>query len=153
MALSSSTTISHKFSFTTKSPISVTKSHKNTRISSCKKSSEEANDHRSYSRGRRSHLVDENLIVLRQRIHEMKMVERNYEPPEEWMEWEKRYYASYDSYICEAMGLLQAQLMNTRPSLALGIMALIAVSVPTSTAMVVSRLVDVITSVLAAIHL
>ncbi|KAL6982114.1 hypothetical protein U1Q18_023730 [Sarracenia purpurea var. burkii] len=38
--------------------------------------------------GRRRGQVDENLIVLRKRIHEMKMKERNYEPPSHWMEWD-----------------------------------------------------------------
>ncbi|TXG57242.1 hypothetical protein EZV62_018555 [Acer yangbiense] len=80
-------------------------------------------------------VVDESMIVLRKRLHEMKMVERNYEPPTEWMEWEKRYYTSYDSIICEVMGVSQSCLMNTRPSLALGMLALVLLSVPTSTAM------------------
>ncbi|KAI4313824.1 hypothetical protein L6164_026774 [Bauhinia variegata] len=87
-------------------------------------------------------LVDESMIVLRKRIHEMKMMERNYEPPSDWMAWEKRYYTSYDSMICDAMGILQTQLMNTRPSLALGIIALVAMSVPTSAAVVLSHLLD-----------
>ena len=55
------------------------------------------------------------------------MMERNYEPPSEWMHWEKQIYTSYDSFICEMMGLLQIQLMNTRPSLALGILALLII--------------------------
>ncbi|KAK8498689.1 hypothetical protein V6N12_000991 [Hibiscus sabdariffa] len=49
--------------------------------------------------GRRRRPVDEDMIVLRKRIHEMKMVDRNYEPPTNWMEWEKRYYTSYDSIL------------------------------------------------------
>ncbi|GKV14461.1 hypothetical protein SLEP1_g25341 [Rubroshorea leprosula] len=28
------------------------------------------------------------MIVLRKRIHEMKMIERNYELPEDWMDWD-----------------------------------------------------------------
>lgn len=80
-------------------------------------------------------LVDENMIVLRKRIHEMKMVERNYEPPSHWMDWEKKYYTSYDTLICQVMGFLQSQMMNTRPSLALGIVILVLFSVPTSSAM------------------
>ncbi|KAA8529082.1 hypothetical protein F0562_033430 [Nyssa sinensis] len=89
-------------------------------------------------------LVDEDMIVLRKRIHEMKMVERNYEPPSGWMEWEKRYYnSSYDSDICEAMEYLQTLLMETRPSLALGMVALIALSVPTSTALIAFQLMEV----------
>ncbi|XP_020210236.1 uncharacterized protein LOC109795207 [Cajanus cajan] len=87
-------------------------------------------------------LVDESMIILRKRIHEMNMIERNYEPPSDWMDWEKRYYTSYDSIICEAVGVLQTHLMNTRPSLALGAMALVAISVPTSTAVLFFHLVD-----------
>ncbi|KAG2301755.1 hypothetical protein Bca52824_030406 [Brassica carinata] len=52
-------------------------------------------------------MVDENMILLRKRIHEMKMVERNYEPPSHWTEWEKRFYSSYDSVICDSVGLLR----------------------------------------------
>ncbi|KAJ6988148.1 hypothetical protein NC653_021163 [Populus alba x Populus x berolinensis] len=98
------------------------------RISASRRESHDQN----YFSGR---IVDENMIVLRKRIHEMKMVERNYEPPANWMEWEKRYFTSYDSLICEMMGFLQSQLMDTRPGLALGFIALISLSVPMATAM------------------
>ncbi|TKY50939.1 hypothetical protein E2542_SST22446 [Spatholobus suberectus] len=98
-------------------------------------------------------LVDESMIILRKRIREMNMIERNYEPPSDWMDWEKRYYTSYDSIICEAVGVLQTQLMNTRPSLALGAMTLVAISVPTSTAVVFFHLVELAKAVLAGVHL
>lgn len=98
-------------------------------------------------------LVDENLIVLRKRIHEMKMVERNYEPPEDWMEWEKHLYTSYDACICDAMGLLQTQLMNTRPSLVLGMLAIVTLSVPASTFLIFSHFVEIVDRVLAGVHL
>ncbi|KAK7280363.1 hypothetical protein RJT34_25427 [Clitoria ternatea] len=98
-------------------------------------------------------LVDESMIILRKRIHEMNMMERNYEAPEDWMEWEKRYYTSYDSIICEAMGILQTQLMNTRPSLALGAMALVAISVPTSTAVALFHLLNFCKATLPGFHL
>lgn len=81
----------------------------------------------------------------------MKIIERNYEPPAEWMDWEKKHYASYDTYICEAMGFLQAQLMNTRPSFAIGMMALVALSVPTSAAVVVSHFFDIVNAGAAGI--
>lgn len=87
--------------------------------------------------------VDESLIVLRKRIHEMKMVERNYEPPQHWMHWEKQCYASYDEYICNLVGCLQSYLMNTRPSLALSMMLLVTVSVPASTVMILLRFMEV----------
>ena len=102
----------------------------------------------NYHSGR---LVDENMIVLRKRIHEMKMVERNFEPPSDWMDWEKRYYTSYDSLICEIMGILQSQLMNTRPSLAFGMMALIILSVPTSTGVVLFHLMEIAKGFMAGI--
>lgn len=86
-------------------------------------------------------------------MHEMKMIERNYEPPADWMDWEKQYYASYDEFICKFVGFLQSQLMNTRPSLALGILALVAVSVPASTFMVVVRLLEAANGVMSAVHL
>ncbi|XP_043699114.1 uncharacterized protein LOC122649918 [Telopea speciosissima] len=92
-------------------------------------------------RSRTGKLVDENMVVLRKRIQEMKMVERNEEAPEYWMEWEKRYYTNYYySDVYEAVGLLQTQLMETRPSVALGMVALVIVSVPTSTFMVALHL-------------
>ncbi|XP_028779572.1 uncharacterized protein LOC114735952 [Neltuma alba] len=98
-------------------------------------------------------MVDESMIILRKRIHEMKMIEKNYEPPEDWMDWEKRYYTSYDSMICEALGVLQTQLMNTRPSLALGMIALLAMSVPTSSAFLLYHLVELCKQILGGIHL
>ncbi|KAK9277470.1 hypothetical protein L1049_007014 [Liquidambar formosana] len=108
----------------------------------------------AYGRDYHSNLVDESMIVLRKRIHEMEMVERNHEPPRDWMEWERRYYSNYDSDICEAVGFLQSQLMNVRPSLALGMMALIALSVPTSTAVIVFHLVELAKGIsFAGLHL
>ncbi|XP_021896282.1 uncharacterized protein LOC110813446 [Carica papaya] len=99
--------------------------------------------------------VDENMIVLRKRIHEMKMVERNYEPPANWMEWEKRFYTSYDSFIYQLVGALQSRLMNTRPSLALGMIALVVISVPVSSGMVFIQLLEMVKMGLGAgsIHL
>ncbi|XWS69302.1 hypothetical protein CRYUN_Cryun04dG0167500 [Craigia yunnanensis] len=99
-------------------------------------------------------LVDENMIVLRKRIHEQKMIEHNYEPPEDWMEWEKRYYTSYDSIICDVLCVLQSQLMNTRPSLALGMLVLIMLCVPTSAAVMFFHLMEITKGVVVAgIHM
>ncbi|WMV16905.1 hypothetical protein MTR67_010290 [Solanum verrucosum] len=87
------------------------------------------------------------MIILRKRVHEMKVIERNYEPPAEWMEWEKQYYANYDELICNLVGYLQMQLLSTRPSLSLGMLILLIISVPASTAMIFSHFVH-LTSVL-----
>ncbi|KAI3516680.1 hypothetical protein L1887_15629 [Cichorium endivia] len=97
------------------------------------------------------HMVDENMIVLRKRIHEMKIVEGKYEPPSEWMDWEKRNYVSYTAYISEVMTVLQSMLMNTRPSLALGMMVLIALSMPVSSYVVISNAMGIVNGVLKAV--
>ncbi|CAH8386963.1 unnamed protein product [Eruca vesicaria subsp. sativa] len=89
-------------------------------------------------------LVDENMIVLRKRIHEMKMVERNYEPPSDWMDWEKRFYSNYDSVICGSVGLLQSFLMNSRPSVAIATLLLVLISVPVSSSVLAFRLLDLL---------
>ncbi|KAK3003217.1 hypothetical protein RJ639_018890 [Escallonia herrerae] len=109
-----------------------------------------ASGRESYYGGRR---VDESMIVLRKRIHEMKVMERNYEPPRDWMEWEKQYFACYDENICGLVGLLQLALMNTRPSFALGMLALITMSVPASVVMVASHLTEAAGAAFSAIHL
>ncbi|KAJ0257037.1 Mediator of RNA polymerase II transcription subunit [Hirschfeldia incana] len=97
-------------------------------------------------------LVDENMVVLRKRIHEMKMVERNYEPPTHWMQWEKRIYCGYDATICDALCILQTSLMNSRPSVAFGTLLLILVSVPVSTAFFAFRILDILLWLVNAIQ-
>ncbi|KAJ4869113.1 Uncharacterized protein Rs2_01374 [Raphanus sativus] len=97
-------------------------------------------------------VVDENMVVLRKRIHEMKMVERNYEPPSHWMQWEKRFYCGYDASICDALCILQTFLMNSRPSVAFGALLLVLVSVPVSTAFFAFRILDILLWLINAIH-
>ncbi|KAM7478228.1 hypothetical protein LguiA_026441 [Lonicera macranthoides] len=77
-------------------------------------------------------LVDENMIVLRMRIKDMKMSGTSQMPPSDWMEWEKQYIRDYYEDVCDGVGLLQMCLMNTRPCLAMGMVALVALSVPIS---------------------
>ncbi|KAJ8761314.1 hypothetical protein K2173_001370 [Erythroxylum novogranatense] len=97
-------------------------------------------------------MVDESMIVLRKRIHEMKMIERNYEPPVEWMEWEKQCYASYDEFVCKFVGYLQSRLMNSRPSVALLMLFLVSVSIPVSTVTIGLRLMEVAHHLLSAVY-
>jgi hypothetical protein len=103
-------------------------------------SNKDAYDH--YGHDYDGKVVDENMIILRKRIHEMRMEETNYEPPSHWMEWEKRYWANYGSDICEAIGFLQSLLMNARPSFALGVVALVMLSVPTSMVVIIFHLME-----------
>lgn len=103
-------------------------------------------------RGDQGKMVEEGMIVLRKRIHETKMFEKNYEPPSEWMEWEKQYYSSYDSMICDVMGLLQSWLMESRPSMVLGAVALIIVSLSTTSALAIYHLLRMATAILSGMH-
>ncbi|TYG40047.1 hypothetical protein ES288_D12G062200v1 [Gossypium darwinii] len=96
-------------------------------------------------------LVNESLIVLRKRIHDLKIIERNYEPPADWMEWEKQYYTSYNEFICQILGLLQSYLMNTKPSSALGILALVTIYLQASIIMDSVHLVQAANGVLSTI--
>ncbi|KAE8730113.1 ABC-2 type transporter family protein isoform 1 [Hibiscus syriacus] len=90
-------------------------------------------------------LVDESMIVLRRRIHEMTTSEKNYEPPRHWMDWEKEYKKeNYDRDVCEAAGYLQSKLMETRPSLALGMALLFLFTLPTSFAVVMYHVMHMI---------
>ncbi|KAF3777525.1 hypothetical protein EJ110_NYTH45570 [Nymphaea thermarum] len=57
-----------------------------------------------------SRIVDENMFLLRKRIHEMKMVERNYEAPAGWMDWEKKYHLAYASHAHENISFRQSTL-------------------------------------------
>ncbi|XP_047943956.1 uncharacterized protein LOC125190649 [Salvia hispanica] len=92
-------------------------------------------------------VVDENMIVLRKRIHEMKVREADCELPREWMEWERRVYVGYDAIICDAVGHLQSYLMDTRPGFALAMLALLAFSVPTSTALLLYNFMAVVSGI------
>ncbi|CAL0316386.1 unnamed protein product [Lupinus luteus] len=86
----------------------------------------------SYGHDYDGKLVNENMVILRMRMQEIKMVEMATEAPSNWSEWEKNYCVDYVSDVCEAIGLLQRFFMNTRPSLALGIMVLLMLSMSMS---------------------
>ncbi|CAL5372558.1 unnamed protein product [Camellia sinensis] len=87
--------------------------------------------------------VDEGMIVLRMRIRELKLSEMSHVLPSDWMEWEKKYYENYNEDVCEAMGWLQSVLMNTRPSLAMGMVALVALSLPFSSFVFILQAIEV----------
>ncbi|KAJ1699604.1 hypothetical protein LUZ63_008116 [Rhynchospora breviuscula] len=98
---------------------------------------------RTESQHANNRLVDESMITLRKRMHEAKLAERNYEPPSGWMDWEKRYYIQYSTDVFELVGLLQDLLINTRPSVALGLMTIVAISVTTTSILGLHLLIDV----------
>ncbi|KAK9063697.1 hypothetical protein SSX86_017569 [Deinandra increscens subsp. villosa] len=73
-------------------------------------------------------MVDENMIVLRERIRQMKQVGGGDGDrlPDNWMKWEKAYTCSgcYYSDVYEAVAFLQRFLIESRPSVAVGLVVL-----------------------------
>ncbi|KAL0424662.1 UNVERIFIED_CONTAM: hypothetical protein Sradi_1001000 [Sesamum radiatum] len=101
-------------------------------------------------KGRHDHkLVDENMIVLKMRIQEIKRKEEELSQAvrtsnSSWMEWEKQWCKNeYESDVYEAVGFLQIMLMNTRPSLVLGLLALLMFTTSTSLALVLRSLLGI----------
>eukprot|EP00253_Pinus_taeda_P024755 PITA_24755 len=74
-------------------------------------------------------MVDANMIVLRKRILDLKMQEKNYKTPEEYMEREKDWYPGYHARVFMVMEWLQSALINTRPIVAICVLSLISASV------------------------
>eukprot|EP01018_Ginkgo_biloba_P027233 Gb_02070 [translate_table: standard] len=87
-------------------------------------------------------IVDANMIVLRKRMHDLKLQEGNYEFSEEWVEWEKKLYVSYHSTIFQVIGRLQHILLNTRPSVAIALLVSICVFATTSVTLVFFHLIS-----------
>ncbi|KAI3816556.1 hypothetical protein L1987_16258 [Smallanthus sonchifolius] len=94
-------------------------------------------------------MVDENMITLRERIRKMKAeMETNdgadQRLPDDWMQWEKTYIYSgcYHSDVYEVVAFLQRFLMDIRPSVALGLVALFIVGGSTMAVMVLQCLIN-----------
>lgn len=107
------------------------------------------------------------MIVLKMRIKKLKVVESvggggggdggqesSAAPvaPAEWKEWEKRVFTHYHEGVCDTVEMVQSYLMNTRPSVAVGVAALIAMSVPLSTSVVFANALKVARALLAGCH-
>lgn len=117
------------------------------------------NAHQDESNGKS---VDENMIVLKMRIKKMKVLESGggakgggmAAPPssDHWTEWEKKVFRQYHEGVYDSIEMLQAYLMNTRPSVAMGIMALIAMSVPLCSSAVMMNFLKVAKGLLAGCH-
>ncbi|KAL2551873.1 hypothetical protein Fot_05492 [Forsythia ovata] len=99
--------------------------------------------------------VDENMSVLRLHIKKMKMLESSrtsQKPSSDWMEWEKKIFTRYHEDVCEVVALLQSYLMNTRPSVALGVLALVAMSVPLSSSVAMVNILKIAKGLLEGCH-
>ncbi|CAO2204875.1 unnamed protein product [Urochloa humidicola] len=102
-------------------------------------------------------MVDEGMLVLRRRIHEMRAAERGWEPPEE--EWaaareeEERYGTYDDADVCGGLlAALQGFLVGSRPGVGVGILAVLALAVPASAFALVTHLLDASRAVVSNLH-
>ncbi|KAF3785308.1 hypothetical protein EJ110_NYTH28266 [Nymphaea thermarum] len=91
--------------------------------------------------------ADRRLAALRKRIHEVSMVERKEEAPLNWMEWEKKYYVCYEEdgervRISTIMKRFLRGIASRR--LAVGVLGLVALSVPTMVLVVFVFLVEIL---------
>lgn len=83
------------------------------------------------------------MILLRMRIREIEMVEMNKSTKGSApSEWEKKYFANYGSDVCDAVGMLQRVLMNTRPALAVPMLALLMITMSMSMSLGVFHMVE-----------
>ncbi|XP_075475614.1 uncharacterized protein LOC142506804 [Primulina tabacum] len=101
--------------------------------------------------------VDENMIVLRMRIKKMKALEvaskeRVTPSSEDSKEWEKKLFALGHENVYETTENLQSYLMKTKPSVALGMLALFVMCVPLSSPFAVDNVLKVVKGLLAGCH-
>ncbi|KAL8035048.1 hypothetical protein ABFX02_12G072100 [Erythranthe guttata] len=98
-------------------------------------------------------LVDQNMVVLKMRIQEMRIKEEslgargpNDDHRRNWLDkWENECwpYEDYNSDVLEAIGLLQNLVMNTRPSFVFAVVALFIFSASTSVALVLTYFLSI----------
>jgi len=92
-------------------------------------------------------LVDEDMATLRRRIREARAESSEDDDifyddvdvggagiplPTEWTELERRHHGSYLAGVRSAVGLLEVLLVNTRPGLGAGLLAMLLLGVPAS---------------------
>ncbi|KAL6627529.1 hypothetical protein ACP70R_031255 [Stipagrostis hirtigluma subsp. patula] len=120
--------------------------------SSTVRASASRRDDAEFGCGGGGRMVDEGMVVLRRRIHEMRAAERNWEPPAEWAAWEKEWYGTYDADVCNLAGALRAFLVGCRPGVGVGLLAVLLLSVPASAFILVSHLLDASNAIVSKLH-
>ncbi|XP_062231890.1 uncharacterized protein LOC133929230 [Phragmites australis] len=106
--------------------------------------------------------VDEDMATLQRRIRETRaaLSEDDIDngtdagvglpPPAEWTELEQRHHWSYMAGVRGAAGLLQAFLVNARPGLGAGVVALLLLGLPASLFLVCAQLITAVDSLSSA---
>ncbi|EES18510.1 uncharacterized protein LOC8082977 [Sorghum bicolor] len=101
-------------------------------------------------------LVDEDMATLRRRIREARAeddgifdadVDAGIPLPTEWTELERRHHGSYVAGVRSAVALLEVLLVNTRPGLGAGLLAVLLLGVPASLFLVCAQLIQAADSV------
>ncbi|XP_066364205.1 uncharacterized protein [Miscanthus floridulus] len=104
-------------------------------------------------------LVDEDMATLRRRIREARAKSSSEENDTfdadvdagpgagiplqtEWTELERRHHGSYVAGVRSAVGLLEVLLVNTRPGLGAGLLAMLLLGVPASLFLVCAQLIQ-----------
>ena len=96
-------------------------------------------------------IVDEDMIELRLRIRELKLIEKGEEicVPSNWYEWEKKHHKDIQRSVYEVIGNLQIFLTNCRPSLGLGIIAFVVLSVLFSSGLLITHSIEIIEGIMS----
>ncbi|KAK1419853.1 hypothetical protein QVD17_29237 [Tagetes erecta] len=91
-------------------------------------------------------MVDEDMITLRERIRKMKFESDDHRLTDDWMHWEKMYYCSggYHSDVYEVVAFLQNFLVESRPSVAVGLVAGLVIGGSTTAVMVLHLLMKLV---------
>jgi len=78
-------------------------------------------------------------------MHELRMQETKYAPPQHWRKWEKDWSVTYASDIFQFVRWLQNILINTRPAIAIAALALLLLllSVPAFVVLLLFQLFQV----------
>ncbi|KAL6848273.1 hypothetical protein ACP4OV_022401 [Aristida adscensionis] len=97
---------------------------------------------------------EDDMVVLRRRIHEVRAAECYRRPPAGWAAWEKEWYehGSYDASVRELVGALHAFLLRRRPAVAVGLLAAAALGVPASALLLAGHLLDAARGLASSLH-
>lgn len=106
--------------------------------------------------------VDENPVILKIDLKKMKFLleasknqddqERILPSSSDLIEWERKLLNDYQVDVFEVIELLLSSLMSTRPSLALGVLAMMAMSVPFTESVFLENLFKVAKRLLGGSH-
>lgn len=100
--------------------------------------------------GSESEMVDSNMLVLRRRIHQLRLRERwtangeNHQ--DQWMEWEKSCFSSYRPDLSMMLDSLQTQLLDMRPSYLISLVSMLMAFLPAASILFLATLASQIAS-------